>query len=227
MSRKSNRVLRRGALVIETLGLSFALCEMPGVSSVVGLKPGSFSAPVMALAAETHAQAASPYEVAGNFVPTGWMGDGEAGEKYVRVDEKSQDTPHSMPSCTMCVYTPDAKGVGWAAVAYQYPANNWGEKPGKDLSGAGYIRVTFWARGSKGGERIGFKTLGHTRPQAKFPSASEVDLGFITLTNSWKQYSIDIKGKDLSNVVCALAWVVRQADHAGKVVFYLDDIQFE
>lgn len=173
----------------------------------------------------------SYYEVDENFTPSGWMGDGEGkdGKHYVSVDPRAIDSPLTEygPTCEKWVYDPDDEAIGWAAVGYQFPENNWGEKKGKDLSGRGYTRVTFWARGLNGGERVQFKAGGHTKPDARYPASFEADSDFITLTNSWRQYSIDLSGKNLSNVICAFVWVVRQADNDGKVVFYLDSIRYE
>ena len=45
------------------------------------------------------------------------------------------------------------------------------------------------------------------------------------LTKDWKQYSIDLAGKDLSCIKTGFGWSLRGA---GKLVtFYLDDIQYE
>ena len=53
-------------------------------------------------------------------------------------------------------YQPGA--VGWAGVYWLSPANNWGDKPPKQMRGAS--KVTFWAAGQKGGEIVEFKAGG-------------------------------------------------------------------
>jgi hypothetical protein len=44
---------------------------------------------------------------------------------------------------------------GWVGVAWQNPANNWGDlEGGYDLTGAAALEL--WARGEYGGERVSF-----------------------------------------------------------------------
>ena len=47
----------------------------------------------------------------------------------------------------------------------------------------------------------------------------------VELTTEWKQYAIDLIGKDLSCIKSGFGW---SSQGAGKpVAFYLDDIQYE
>jgi hypothetical protein len=171
--------------------------------------------------------ASAPYSVSGYFAPSGWMGDGEEGDKYVKLEAKCTDNPHSGRDCEKVTYSHSEDTKGWAAIAYQYPENNWGQQKGADLKQGNYTHLTFWARGRKGGERVKFIAGGQTRPNAKYPASFEADTGVVTLTDKWRQYSIDLRGKDLSNVASGFAWTIRQADNEGDVVFFLDDIQYE
>ena len=47
------------------------------------------------------------------------------------------------------------------------------------------------------------------------------------LTNQWKQYTIDLKGKDLSNIIGGFAWAGSKDDNPDGFTIYLDDIRFE
>lgn len=165
------------------------------------------------------------FEVSHKCFPSGWMGDGEKEESiYVRVDSASRENPHSPPTCYKWIYDPGPKG--WAAVAWQYPENNFGEKPGWNLTG--YSKVTFWVRGQKGGEQLTFKAGGQTNPQLPYQASfEETATDMITLTRDWQQYEIDLTGKDLSNVPCAFVWVAREMENPDGCTFYLDDIQYE
>jgi hypothetical protein len=181
----------------------------------------------------THAETAprtppppgEPYDIEqGGFIPSGWMGDGEKGTEYVQVKRLSRDTPHSEPFSQMWTYTPGSGSVGWAAVAWQFPENNWGDKRGKDLRNRGFAKVTVWARGQG---VIQFKAGGHTNPSKQYQASFAVVGDFITLTPEWSQYTLDIKGEDLSNVVSAFTWVMRAEDNPNGATFYLDDIRYE
>jgi hypothetical protein len=172
----------------------------------------------------------------GGFVPSGWMGDGaakvKAGEKGpLQVDSRSTVIPHSAPYCQQWIYRPRKGGDGWAAVAWQYPENNWGDKPGRDWSKRGFTQVSVWARGvpdSHGNlPKVQFKAGGGSDPAKKYQSSFEVDGDFITLTADWKQYTLDLRGQTLSQVVAAFVLVVRAQDAgADGATFYLDDIDY-
>src|SRR5439155_592776 len=81
------------------------------------------------------------------------------------------------------------------------PACNWGQfaNAGVDLRGA--ERLTFWARGDTGGEKVDFLAGGIGRdamtgkPIAPHPDSFPRTPPFghtTTLTNEWQQYGIDL-----------------------------------
>jgi hypothetical protein len=112
---------------------------------------------------------------------------------------------------------------GWTGVAWQNPANDWGDKPGGyDLTGA--KKLTFWAKGEMGGELIDFG-VGLLNSDKEFHDTAKVEFKSIKLKKKWKQYSINLKGKDLSNIKIPFYWISGGNNHT--VTFYLDDIQFE
>jgi exo-beta-1,3-glucanase (GH17 family) len=173
------------------------------------------------------------------FVPSGWMGDGamkvdkpESG--VLQVNMLSTDNPHSPPYSQQWTYRPRLGHMGWAAVAWQFPENNWGEKPGKDWSNRGFSRVTVWARGLKDSHgvfpKLQFKAGGNTNPDRKnypYRASFEVESDFVTLTDVWKQYSLDLKGKNLTQVISAFTVVVRAQDFPREGgTFFLDDIEY-
>ena len=165
--------------------------------------------------------AALPFVVYGDgmkpvFIPSGWMGNTGA----ITVDEKSAVRPHAGPTCMKLTFAaPD----GFGGVAWQSPANDWGDLPGgRDLSGA--KKLTFWARGGAGGEVVEFK-MGLLGPEKKFPDSAAAGLPPVALTKEWKQYSIDLKAKDLSRIKTAFAWVL--GGQGKPVTFYLDDVRYE
>jgi hypothetical protein len=50
---------------------------------------------------------------------------------------------------------------------------------------------------------------------------------FITLSEDWKHYSLDLRGKDLSQVIAAFIIVIRASDHGSEATFYLDDVEYQ
>lgn len=187
----------------------------------------------IALAAQINEPQSLVIEDAG-FIPSGWMGDAEK-QGVLQVDELSTQRPRSpLPHSEQWTYRPKLGRNGWAAVAWQYPEKNWGEKPGKDWSKRGFTRVTVWARGLRDRRstlpKLQFKAGGNTNPDpTKYPNQAsfEVEGDFVTLTEEWKQYSLDLKGQDLSRVASAFTLVLRAQDIGPDgAIFYLDDIEY-
>jgi hypothetical protein len=151
-----------------------------------------------------------------HYVPSGWMGD----IMGIKMDEGCTVQPHGGKTCLRFDYA--GKG-DWAGVVWQDPVNDWGEKAGGwNLTGA--KKLSFWARGEAGGENPVFK-FGILEADKKFPDSSGGESDGITLTKEWKQYSIELSGKDLNCVKTGFAWTL--AGQGQNVTFYLDDIQFE
>ena len=156
------------------------------------------------------------------FYPSGWMGDwGD-----IILDDASTDNPHSEPTCIKITYSAvKSQGEGWAGIYWQYPDKNWGDKPeGQDLTGV--TKLTFWARGEKGGEKAEFKVGGIT---GKYPDSIRppVSTGIIVLSDKWQQYTVDLAGKDLSHVIGGFCWVTNKNQNPQGCTIYLDDIRYE
>jgi hypothetical protein len=150
------------------------------------------------------------------YIWSGWMGD-TAG---ITVDAKCATNPHTGKICMKCQHR---GGDTFAGIAWQSPANDWGDQPGGfNLKGA--TKLTFWARGEDGGEVVGFK-LGILGSDKKYHDSDHAELADVTLTKDWKQYSIDLSGKDLSCIKTGFVWTV--GPNPKAVTFYLDDIQYE
>lgn len=157
-----------------------------------------------------------------NFIPSGWMGD--YGD--IEYDARSKDNLRAdSDTCIKITYCSCAyQGARWAGIYWQYPVNNWGNiDAGYDLSKA--TKLTFWARGANGGEHIDdFKVGGIS---GKFGDSDTVGTGAVVLNKEWTQYTIDLTGKNLTNVVGGFGWVTNMDANPKKMVFYLDDIKFE
>lgn len=126
-----------------------------------------------------------------HFFPTGWMGDLDS----ITMDDASHESPHSGKTCLKIIYSPKGPN-SWAGIYFQYPLNNWGDYPGYNISGP--RRVTFWARGEKGGEKAEFKVGGINSPGKSYKdSFGPVSSGILKLPNQWVKYTINLKRKDL------------------------------
>ena len=125
------------------------------------------------------------------------MGDGEKGTTYIQFFDGWKQGVHSAPVCVKVTYSPGP--TGWAGIYWQNKPDNWGDKPGKNLKKYGYTKITFWAKGEKGGEIVEFKAGGIDASGKKFKDSLEVSTGRINLEKEWQQYTIDLEGEDLSD----------------------------
>ena len=156
-----------------------------------------------------------------HYIPSGWMGD--YGD--LKLNPGNTDKPHSGNTCIKITYNAKmAQNAGWAGIYWQYPANNWGEKKG-GFNLVGASKLTFWARGDKGGERIAeFKVGGIT---GEYPDSDSQSIGPVELTTEWQKFTIDLKGKDLSNIIGGFCWTASKDDNPDGFVIFLDDIMYE
>ncbi|MCG3206215.1 MAG: hypothetical protein KCHDKBKB_02948 [Elusimicrobia bacterium] len=157
-----------------------------------------------------------------SYAPSGFMGD--SGSLKVKTADFS--APVSSKTGTNCLRVeilPKGR-EGWAGLYWQTPANNWGK-----IKGAGYNlsqakKLTFWARGEHGGERIAeVKVGGLIGP---YPDTDSISMGPLRLNKDWTFYTIDLQEKDLRHIVGGFAFSVRRSDNPRGAVFYLDEIMY-
>jgi hypothetical protein len=156
-----------------------------------------------------------------HYIPSGWMGD----TADLKCDIKCTEKPKIGNTCIKITYSAEkTQGQGWAGIFWQNPANNWGDKAGGfDLTGA--KKLTFWAKGAKGGETIAeFKVGGIT---GEYPDSDSAAIESVVLTKDWKEYTIDLKGKDLSHIIGGFCFALSAKDNEKGCVFYLDNISFK
>ncbi len=143
---------------------------------------------------------------------TGFMGD--AGN--LKLDLHCREKPAHGETCLRVTYS----GADWAGLTWQDPPNDWCASPGGyNLTGA--RRLSFKARGAKGGERVNFQVGGG---RGAFPDSAIAKRENVELTKTWKRYVIDLKGLDLS---CIKTGFCFSFGGQGALAFDLDDIQFE
>ena len=156
-----------------------------------------------------------PGAAADNYVPSGYEGNYGA----IHQDLESKEMPRAGHAASLkAQYT---AGDAWGGVLWQNPANDWGDKPGGwNLTGA--KKLTFWARGERGGEVVTF-LVGSLKGKPYSDSADGSRRA--TLTKDWKPYAIDLTGKDLSRIKTGFGWTA--APTGAGVTFWVDDVRFE
>lgn len=179
--------------------------------AALAVAPVAKAAPKIELPLVVYAEAGDKI----SYYPSGYMGD----TGNIKMADNDTSNPHSGKTALKAQYT---AGGGWGGVVWQNPANDWGDQPGGfDLSGA--KKLTFWARGEKGGEKVSFSY--GLLDKAKNPDSSKAEMKDVMLTKEWKQYTIDLDGKDLSQIKTPFTWVL--GGQGEPVTFYLDDVKFE
>ena len=160
------------------------------------------------------------------FTPSGFMGDGEYGRKYINFLGADKTTFHSPPSSIKITYT--FGPTRWGGIYWQNKPDNWGDKPGNNYSGKGFSKITFWARGEEGDEVVEFKAGGIDNQNKKYRDSFEETIGRIPLSREWKLYQIDLSNADLGSVIGGFCWVASTEYNSNNtIIFYLDDIFLE
>lgn len=149
------------------------------------------------------------------WAPSGWMGGVDA----LTVDGESAELVFEGSAAIKMRYT---GRFGWVGVAWQHPANNWGEHDGGfDLTGAGALEL--WARGEYGGEKVSFG-VGLLGKDRAYPDSTVVKTRTIELESEWRSYRIPLEGEDLSSL--KTGFVVTLQGRQSPVTIYLDSIRF-
>lgn len=166
-------------------------------------------------------------------VPTGWMGDAvpdNGGTASLDAGHTTNCRTHK--SCYRVDYKPGT--AGWAAFAWQRVPQgtmNWGEYPGADLSREGYRSLRIWARGdltASGGTppKAQFKSGGNVTPKAAAGPASYTVSGPTVELSDWQEICLDLRDKDLSNVVSPLTVVMTKVANPKTGTVVIDDVMF-
>ncbi len=159
-----------------------------------------------------------------HFTASGWMPATAA--RDLQLNTSWQNYAFSGDTCIRVEYH-NVSGTRWSGIYWQVPPNNWGTIPdaGFDLQGAN--KLSFWARGDKGGELITEFKMGGLASGEYFDSDS-ASIGQVMLTKEWKKYEIDLRGRDLSYVIGGFCWATSiDVNNPEGIVFYLDEIKYE
>ena len=61
----------------------------------------------------------------------------------------------------------------------------------------------------------------------EYPDSDSAAIGPIELTKEWQKYTIDLAGKDLSNIIGGFCFAASKDDNPNGFIIYLDDIIYE
>jgi hypothetical protein len=151
------------------------------------------------------------------FFPS-FMGD----VRDLTVLQHDKTIPHPGSNCINITYSAKKSGgEGWGGIYWQYPDQNWGDYPGRNLNWARIL--TFWARGKYGGEKAEFK-IGGINGKYTDSINPPVSTGVKILTTSWKQFEIDISEYNKSSVIGGFCWVTNSSQNPNGCTIYLDDL---
>lgn len=158
------------------------------------------------------------------YTPSGYMPNGEC----LKMNDAWMEGCYEGKTCIKITYDVacSEQSRRWAGVYWLNPPDNWGDrKGGYNLNGAS--RLVFWAKGEKGGEQIAEFKVGGIGVNREYPDSDTVTIGPVILTNEWREYSIDLRNKDLSYISGGFAWAANVNDNPESCIFFLDDIHFE
>lgn len=164
-------------------------------------------------------------------IPAGWMSPGDPSSS-LSLRQGKQCRPGSR--CIELSYKP---GGGWGGIYWWPPGCGPSGTPQAwesartgtcaiDLRAATGMhevtRLSFWARGSKGGEVVEFKIGG--RDILPIPGRS---LGSVTLKPEWTEHAIELGNIDPTKFVGLFVWTATDLDNPQGATFSLQDLRFE
>lgn len=167
-----------------------------------------------------------PMVVSDFFSPDGFWGDGEKRGALDLLRECPTRVAGASGDCYQIIYIPGAKR--FAGINWQYPHNNWGFAPGRKVA-AGATRITFSARGAKGGERVGF---GAGQPDASngFGDSFSLSQLSVELGKEWASYEVPFEGQTYqgsSDVIGAFIVSLTAGDDDQPLVIFVDDVKWQ
>ncbi|MGV8127899.1 MAG: hypothetical protein ACP5PV_11935 [Methanothrix sp.] len=157
------------------------------------------------------------------FYWTGYLGDEsrsslEINSNHGGGDEGSQ----SGEQCAQVIYH---EGAPDAEFYIQVREGDWNTGPNIGLNLGGEEVLSFWARGEGSGETVTFGYGYGADPQTGY-SDSARDSSEVKLTNYWKEYQFDLRGKDLSHINGPFFFKIKRSDHPVGATFYIDNISY-
>jgi hypothetical protein len=179
------------------------------------------------------AQVAIPFSVyvddgdpRNHFIPSGFFGD--IGD--LTLSQTDRSAPHGGTTAIRIDYRPSGS-QRFAGIFWQCPENNFGTVQGAGFNLSRARQVQFWARSSVPAQAE-FKVggIGTAAPRAPFPESLDSTTTIpvvVALGTDWRQFTIDLTGRDLTRVIGGFMFVTNTAQNPSGLTLYLDDIVWQ
>jgi hypothetical protein len=156
-----------------------------------------------------------------HYIPSMWFN----GDSNMLYDQNYFRNPHSGESCIKIEWNGKKGNDGYLWNGIMWQAIEGDVENGFDLTGA--TMLSFWAKAGETG--LGIKFFLGIKDKDSCGEILYGTDGWASLDTVWKEYIINLSGKDLSNVAGGFGFAfndVNDEDPDG-FVFYLDDIKFD
>ncbi len=225
-SKKNSIVLSLVLLMIISLGLLLFLSIRTAGDELEQVKPkvlgsGDFrywSFEIEGVMSKTWKTLVPPAQIDEFFLPAGWAGKKDS----IQLDKEWTSEFYSTPSSIKVIFTPcspekkDFAGILWVDVLFP--------KYSQGVNMEEVDKLTFWARGDSGGEKVEFRVGG---TQSEYPQPS-LSTGVIPLKETWQEYSIDFQDEPhLNQVFAGFSFITNGELNPDGCTFYLDDITYK
>ena len=155
----------------------------------------------------------------GAYYPGGKVGDVDD----IRVVPAGERGDLTGPTSVQIDYRPQrSSGLGWAGIYFLYPDGNWGQRSGRNLSGA--TKLTFWACADHLTRAEFFVGGIRDTHQPHSDSLQKTSTGIVAVTPTWQRYEIDLTGKDLSSVIAGFGVATSRDEDQNPRSLFLEDI---
>jgi len=159
-----------------------------------------------------------PVDIKESFQQMVKTGDARKTPSKLQIDADFVDPDEHCEFCYRVQFTPGAQGQAGVLFETDKPLNLQDAK-----------RMTFWARGELGGEKIQVSAAGK---KSSLDGASDgvkfgVASGDLTLPQTWKKYEIDLSGVDLTSVTHGFGLKINKGNDGSDKVIYFKYVTYD
>jgi hypothetical protein len=154
------------------------------------------------------------------YYPSGKIGD----VADLSIGSEFTENSHSGRASLRIDYRPTlSSSLGWAGVYFLYPDGNWGQFPGRNLSGA--TKLSFWVCADHD-THAEFFVGGIKVPHfAYFDTLPKISTGVVAVSSTWQHHEIDLTGYDLSSLIGGFGVATSREQGARSSSLLLDDVE--